>query len=262
MAKTGSQLDKYLLHEMIGGGGFAIVYRATDITLDRESAVKVLKEEFMNEPETRDRFTQEARKASSLSHPSIIRVYDLIEDSDVPAIAMEYLPAGDLHRWLNDHPHPSRRFCLNVLRQAAEALDYIHECGIVHRDIKPSNLLLASIPTSDDSVSIRLSDFGLVMPAEARIAGSAGRLTGSALYVSPEQARNQSVDKFSDQYSLGIIAYEMLVGHLPHLHRLVALLLSGDADSQVMEFPPATMICCSNDTSRWEISWTLTPHSL
>ena len=234
MAKTGSQLDKYLLHEMIGGGGFATVYRATDTTLERDAAVKVLKEEFTNKPETRERFTQEARKASGLSHPSIIQVYDLIEDSESPAIAMEYLPAGDLHRWLTEHPRPSRKFCLNVLRQAAEALDYIHELGIVHRDVKPSNLLLASLPTSDDSVSIRLSDFGLVMPAEARTAGPTGRLTGSALYVSPEQARNQSVDKFSDQYSLGIGAYELLVGRPPFEGNDVTVLMA----KRVIEQPP------------------------
>jgi serine/threonine protein kinase len=234
MAKTGSQLDKYLLHEMIGGGGFATVYRATDTTLERDAAVKVLKEEFTNRPETRERFTQEARKASGLSHPSIIQVYDLIEDPLAPAIAMEYLPAGDLHRWLMDHPRPSRKFCLNVLRQAADALDYIHELGIVHRDVKPSNLLLASLPTSDDSVSIRLSDFGLVMPAEARTAGSMGRLTGSALYVSPEQARNQSVDKFSDQYSLGIVAYELLVGRPPFEGNDVTVLMA----KRIVEPPP------------------------
>ena len=234
MAKTGSQLDKYLLHEMIGGGGFATVYRATDTTLEREAAVKVLKEEFTNKPETRERFTQEARKASGLSHPSIIQVYDLIEDPESPAIAMEYLSAGDLHRWLIEHPHPSRKFSLNVLRQAAEALDYIHELGIVHRDVKPSNFLLASIPASDDSVSIRLSDFGLVMPTEARTAGQGGRLTGSALYVSPEQARNQSVDKFSDQYSLGIVAFELLVGRLPFEGNDVTVLMA----KRIVEPPP------------------------
>jgi serine/threonine-protein kinase len=90
MVKTGSQLDKYLLHEMIGGGGFATVYRATDTTLEREAAVKVLKEEFINKAEMRDRFTQEARKASGLSHPAILQVYDLIELPEAPAIAMEY----------------------------------------------------------------------------------------------------------------------------------------------------------------------------
>ena len=234
MAKTGSQLDKYYLHEIIGGGGFATVYRATDMTLERDAAVKVLKEEFTNKPETRERFTQEARKASGLSHPSIIQVYDLIEDSEAPAIAMEYLPAGDLHRWLLDHPRPSRKFSLNVLRQVADALDYIHEQGIVHRDVKPSNFLLASVPTSDDSVSIRLSDFGLVMPTEARTSSQSGRLTGSALYVSPEQARNQSVDKFSDQYSLGIVAYELLVGCRPFEGNDVTVLMA----KRIVEPPP------------------------
>ena len=234
MAKTGTQLDKYLLHEMIGGGGFATVYRATDTTLEREAAVKVLKEEFTKTAEARERFTQEARKASGLSHPFIIQVYDLIEDSESPAIAMEYLPAGDLHRWLVDHPRPSRKFSLNVLRQAADALDYIHGQGIVHRDVKPSNILLTSIPSSDDSVSIRLSDFGLVMPTEVRTATQAGRLTGSALYVSPEQARNQSVDKFSDQYSLGIVAYELLVGRPPFEGNDVTVLMA----KRIVEPPP------------------------
>jgi len=234
MVKTGSQLDKYRLHEMIGGGGFATVYRATDTTLEREAAVKVLKEEFTHQTEMRDRFTQEARKASGLSHPAILQVYDLIESAEAPAIAMEYLPAGDLHRWLKDHPHPSRKFCLNILRQVADALDYIHEQGIVHRDVKPSNFLLASVPTSDDNVSIRLSDFGLVMPTETRSTGQAGRLTGSALYVSPEQARNQSVDKFSDQYSLGIVAYELLVGRPPFEGNDVTVLMA----KRVVEPPP------------------------
>lgn len=234
MAKTGSQLDKYLLHEMIGGGGFATVYRATDTTLEREAAVKILKDELLNKAETRERFTQEARKASGLSHPSIIQIYDLIETTESSAIAMEYLPAGDLHRWLNENPHPSRKFCLNVLRQAASALDYIHEEGIVHRDVKPSNFLLAGVPTSDDSVSIRLSDFGLVMPTEARVAGQAGRLTGSALYVSPEQARNQVIDKYSDQYSLGIVAYELLVGRPPFEGNDVTVLMA----KRVIEPPP------------------------
>jgi serine/threonine-protein kinase len=234
MVKTGSQLDKYVLHELIGGGGFASVYRAIDTTLEREAAIKVLKEEFTNNPESRERFTQEARKASGLSHPAIIQVYDLIETAEAPAIAMEYLSTGDLHRWLINHPSPSRKFCLNILRQVADALDYIHEQGIVHRDVKPSNFLLASIPSSDDSVSIRLSDFGLVMPTEARTAGQAGRLTGSALYVSPEQARNQSVDKYSDQYSLGIVAYELLVGRPPFEGNDVTVLMA----KRVVEPPP------------------------
>lgn len=215
MVQKGSQLDKYLLHDIIGGGGFATVYRATDTTLDRQAAVKVLKEEYMSRPEARERFTMEARKSSGLSHPGIIQVYDLIETTEATAIAMEYLPAGDLHRWLVEHQRPSRKFCLNVLRQAADALDYIHEHGIVHCDVKPSNFLLASIPASDESITIRLSDFGLVMPADARTAGQGGRMTGSALYVSPEQARNQSMDRFSDQYSLGVVAYELLVGCPP-----------------------------------------------
>jgi len=202
--------------------------------LDREAAVKVLKDEFTSKPEIRERFTQEARKASGLSHPAIIQVYDLIENADAPAIAMEYLPAGDLHRWMIEHPHPSRKFCLNVLRQAAEALDYIHGQGIVHRDVKPSNFLLASVPTADDSVSVRLSDFGLVMPADARTGGEAGRLTGSAPYVSPEQARNQSLDKFSDQYSLGVLAYEMVVGRLPFEGTDITALMA----KRVIEPPP------------------------
>jgi eukaryotic-like serine/threonine-protein kinase len=215
LVTEGENIDKYILLEKIGEGGFSTVFHARDTILQRDAAIKILKTEFISLATTKSMFSDEARKAAALNHPNIIQIFDLLEYDQISAIAMEYLPAGNLSDWVKKHPNPSRKFVFCVLQQLADALDYIHDQGIIHRDVKPSNILLAYISISNETVSIRLSDFGLGEKADSLSDGGHRNILGSAPYVSPEQARNQKIDKYSDQYSLGLITYELIVGYSP-----------------------------------------------
>jgi len=139
--KPTKQLGKYTLHEELGRGGFATVYRATHGTLGTEAAVKVLSPSLAADEKARQRFIQEAQTASALEHPHIVRILDLDENADQVFIAMEYLPGGDLKQRIEKQGALGEGEALGILRQVAEALDYAHVRGVVHRDVKPSNIL-------------------------------------------------------------------------------------------------------------------------
>ena len=203
-------LGKYTLHEELGRGGFATVYRATHTTLGTEAAVKVLNPALVGDEKSRQRFIGDAQIAASLDHAHIVRIIDLGEDQDQLFIAMEYFPCGDLSRWLQDHGPLSNHDLLRLLGQVASALDYAHSKNVLHRDIKPGNILM------DAGGSGSLSDFGLARllsdPHKTRI----GSVVGSVMYLSPEQAQGlTNVDSRTDQYSLAVVAYELLTGQPP-----------------------------------------------
>ena len=139
--KPTKQLGKYTLHEELGRGGFATVYRATHGTLGTEAAVKVLSPSLAADEKARQRFIQEAQTASALEHPHIVRILDLDEAADQVFIAMEYLPGGDLKQRIQKQGALGEGEALGILRQVAEALDYAHARGVLHRDVKPSNIL-------------------------------------------------------------------------------------------------------------------------
>jgi cellulose biosynthesis protein BcsQ/tRNA A-37 threonylcarbamoyl transferase component Bud32 len=202
---------KYEILEEIGRGGYATVYRAQHSTLKSEVALKVLDPARAADSAMRERFIREARTASKLEHPSIVEIFDLFEVPEGICISMEYFPGGDLQAWRGKRPALTVLEALQILKDVASALDYAHQQKAVHRDVKPSNILM------DAKGRAHLSDFGLVFLPEAPHLTSSGSVVGTPIYYSPEQAAGNypSLDARSDQYSLGVVAYELLVGRPP-----------------------------------------------
>ena len=201
-----TKLGHYTLHEELGRGNLTTVYRATHDALGNQVALKVLSAALSRDDNARKRFTQEAQIASALDHPNIVRILDLDEDDDQVFIATEYVPGVDLKKHLAKFGPLAQKDMFKILKQIADALDFAHSPGVVHRDLKPGNILLAP------DGSAHLSDFGLVGVAET---AHLGIFASTAAYISPEQAEGKTPDGRSDQYSLVVLAYEILAGDLP-----------------------------------------------
>ena len=194
---------------MIGVGGMASIWAADDEVLRRRVAIKVLAEQFAEQPTFVSRFEREARTAALLSgHPHVITIYDVGEEAGRPFIVMEYLAGGTLAERMAGS-RPSRQHVLEWLRQAAAALDYAHEKGVVHRDVKPRNLLF------DDRGRLVVADFGIARAAFEEALTVSGELLGTAAYISPEQALGEPATPASDRYALAVVAFEALTGGLP-----------------------------------------------
>ena len=204
-----TKLGHYTLHEELGHGGFATVYRATHGTLGSVVALKVLSPALAGDKNARQRFFQEAQTASALEHPNIVGILDLDEEQEQVFIAMEYFPGGDLGQRIRKGGSLNIKETLRLLGQVAAALDFAHGKGVLHRDVKPANILLGA------DGSAHLCDFGLVRVAEAPRMTQLGSVVGTATYISPEQAEGRALDGRADQYSLAVIAYELLTGRVP-----------------------------------------------
>src|SRR5215469_13312666 len=206
---VGSELLGYRLEELIGRGGMGVVFRAVDLRLKRNVALKLLAPELASDDRFRERFLRESELAASLDHPNVIPIYAAGEADDRLFIAMRYVEGGDLRDVLRAGPLDPE-LALELCSQVAEALDAAHERGLVHRDVKPSNVLL------DERRHVYLADFGLTR----RIVGGdapgveAGSL-GTIDYIAPEQLRGAEVDGRADLYSLGCLLYECLTGEPP-----------------------------------------------
>jgi eukaryotic-like serine/threonine-protein kinase len=215
--QPGSRLGPYEILAPLGVGGMGEVYRARDTKLGRELAVKVLPAGVSADPGRRQRFEQEARSASALNHPGIVTIYDIGSEDGVIYIAMELVEGRTLRDLLAEQPVPIRKL-LEIGAQAADGLAKAHAAGIVHRDLKPENVMI----TKDGFVKIL--DFGLAKlaePVSERLSAlptavapptEPGTVMGTAGYMSPEQASGQPLDFRSDQFSLGVILYEMATG--------------------------------------------------
>jgi serine/threonine protein kinase len=216
MAPSPKLIGKYEILEELGRGGFAVVYKARDVELDRTVALKVLRPALGDDPDFVARFKQEARAAARLHHPNIVTLYDAIQINGQLIIAMQYVEG----RTLRDEGQvqgalPLDR-ALTILEQVANALDYAHLHGVVHRDVKPANILLEE---TEQGVHATLLDFGLAKAMEASTAlTSQGTLLGSPEYMAPEQSdpnRAKEIGSATDRYALGIVAYQLLIGRVP-----------------------------------------------
>ncbi len=206
----GKSLGQYRIVERIGAGGMATVFKAYQPTLDRYVAVKVLPAYHASDPIFVKRFVQEARSVAKLAHPNIVQIHDFGqgEQDNVTYIVMEYVDGGTLKDRLKQAlPVPE---AINFAIQAAEGLDCAHRNGIIHRDVKPANMLVRK------DRHLLLSDFGIAKLLEQSTnLTRVGTGIGTPQYMSPEQGMGQKVDRRSDIYSLGIVLFHCLTGHVP-----------------------------------------------
>lgn len=206
--------DRYVIMEAVGTGGVANVYRAYDKVLDRSVAVKMLREDVVeNDADFQEfimRFRTEAQSVAKLSHPNIVTMYDVGHDGNTDYIVMEYVDGETLKKKIEREGALDETEALQIALQIAEALEHAHQNHLVHCDIKPHNILITR------AGRVKVTDFGIAQAATSTAKHTnAGFIMGSAPYLSPEQARGQTPDSRSDLYSLGIVLYEMLTGRVP-----------------------------------------------
>lgn len=201
---------RYEIVEKIGDGGMALVYRARDTLLDRNVAVKILRPEYVSDEEFIRKFDKESKSAASLSHPSIVSVYDVGHEEDLRFIVMEFVKGVTLKRYIKEHEgFFENREIIRVAKQIARALENAHANHIVHRDIKPHNILIGT------DGAVKVADFGIARAITSSTIINTTDMMGSVHYASPEQSRGGFVDEKSDIYSLGILMYEMAAKRLP-----------------------------------------------
>lgn len=202
---------RYQIIERVGGGGMALVYKAQDILLNRNVAIKVLRQQFVNDEEFIRRFRREAQSAASLSHPNIVSVYDVGQEEDVHYIVMEYIEGQNLNEIIKERAPLQVDEAVRVASQIADALDHAHQNQIIHRDIKPHNILIGR------NGRVKVTDFGIARAVTSTTITQTGSVVGSVHYFSPEHAKGVVTGEKSDLYSLGIVLYQMLTGRLPFL---------------------------------------------
>lgn len=200
--------DRYEIREIIGEGGMAIVYRALDHRLNRDVAVKIMRDEMAADEEFRRRFCTESHAVAMLSHPNIVAVYDVSHNDNVEYIVMELVDGITLKQYMERKGMVAWKEVVHFTKQISKALAHAHERGIIHRDIKPQNIMLLHDGT------IKVGDFGIAA-LENEVYENNGEAIGSIHYIAPEQARGECPDARSDIYSLGVMMYEMLTGGLP-----------------------------------------------
>ena len=201
--------NRYEVITQIGCGGMATVYKAIDSVLNRNVAIKVLREEFTTDEEFIKRFNVEAQAAASLTHPNIVSIYDVGNEGDLYYIVMELIQGKTLKEIITENVVLPWKWSVNIAIQIASALEMAHRNNIVHRDIKPHNIII-----TEDGIA-KVTDFGIAKAVSNSTITAFGATIGSVHYFSPEHARGGYTDAKSDLYSLGVVMYEMMTGRVP-----------------------------------------------
>lgn len=202
---------RYKIIERIGGGGMALVYKAQDILLNRNVAIKVLRQQFVHDEEFIRRFRREAQSAASLSHPNVVSIYDVGQEEDVHYIVMEYIEGQNLNEIIKERAPLQIEEAVRIATQICDALGHAHHNQIIHRDIKPHNILIGR------NGRVKVTDFGIARAVTSTTITQTGSVVGSVHYFSPEHAKGVVTGEKSDLYSLGIVLYQMLTARLPFL---------------------------------------------
>ncbi|MBR5444532.1 MAG: protein kinase [Clostridia bacterium] len=201
--------NRYRIEKLIGIGGMAIVYKATDLLMRRLVAVKILKDEIAGDEPSVKRFKNESRAVSMLSHPNIVNVYDVSVRDNIKYIVMEYVDGITLKNYMRHRQVLNLREIISYTVQILRALDHAHKKGIIHRDIKPQNIMLLK------NGAIKVMDFGIAKLPNAETVTMTDKAIGTVYYISPEQVSGGQIDARSDLYALGAMLYEMATGQLP-----------------------------------------------
>lgn len=201
--------EKYEIKSILGHGGMAVVYNAEDIVNNRPVAIKILKDEFLDNEDFIRRFKNESKTIAVLSHPNIVKVYDVSFGDRIQYIVMEYIDGITLKEYIDQRKKLTWKEAVHFTVQILRALSHAHERGIVHRDIKPQNIMLLKDGT------IKVTDFGIAKFSDQETRTMTDRAIGSVHYISPEQAKGEVTDEKADIYSVGVMLYEMLTGTLP-----------------------------------------------
>ncbi len=232
MNMPGMLNNRYQIEGRIGSGGMAEVYRARDLTLERTVAIKLLREDFSQDPAFRERFRQEAKAAANLSHPNIVTVHDFGFDEKQIFIVMEYIPGTDLKTILESRGSLGVDEALRLIIQACAGVGYAHRAGLIHCDVKPHNMIV----TPDQR--LKVTDFGIARALASIHPQEVNHVVwGSPQYFSPEQASGYPPSPASDVYGLGVVLYEMLTGRLPFIASTAAEL--AHMHRSVMPTPPS-----------------------
>ena len=202
---------EYEIHGLIGRGGMATVFLGRELALERDVAIKVMAPHVMRSYGMADRFKREARVAAALSHPNIIPIHAVRESGSLVCLIMKRLTGRSLDQIIRDHHPVPVAIAQVILRDIAAGLEFAHQRGVIHRDVKPANILV------DQHGAVVVTDFGIAKAREVDALTASGTSIGTPAYMSPEQALGKRATPASDQYSLGVLAYELLCGRMPFI---------------------------------------------
>ena len=201
--------ERYKIIKRIGEGGMATVYEGFDTKANRIVAIKVLKDEIANDSQSVKRFINESKAVAMMSHPNIVRIYDVSVKDNLKYIVMEHIDGITLKSYMSKKGALSLAETISYSEQILRALDHAHNKGVTHRDIKPQNILLLK------DGHIKVTDFGIAKLPNTETVTMTDKAIGTVFYISPEQASGKPIDQRSDIYSLGAMMYEMMTGSLP-----------------------------------------------